>query len=347
MGRRQKRWGAGTHSVFLRDISQDQRNRKSEDTYVPKKGKIVETPIKGGEKKRTRLDTSRRTPTDSRDEELARSAAKRQTEKVERQKYKDDLIDKIREKQLVQKALRDNQLEARMSKMAHPSSQSGLTTNQIAKFTAINENWTPENPKTREKTDESGSEVCVGTMAGAEEESDEADEAQKDTTSESDPELLRGEVFEEEHELEPAFESSEHEDYETREYSPSPERDVTFTPEKPISKTARKNSRRRRNQKIYKDKEHYEETKKRIGLKRRIGRDTKNPHLRLGPVAKNERRPPTTSTEILSDSDERAGRRPDGGQEKKKRRRESQESVEEIDSQGRKMSRAINKYQRN
>ena len=337
-----KRWGAGTHPVFLRDISQDQRNRKSEDTYVPKKGKIVETPKRGGEKKRTRLDTPRRTPPDSRDEELARSAAQRQTDNVQRQKHRDDLIDKIREKQL----------EARMSKMEHPSSQSGgdqprLTTSQIAKFTAINENWTPENPKKRDKTDESETEVCVGTVAGAEEEREEADEGPKETTSESDPELLRGEEYEEEYEPEPAFESSEHEDEETRENSPSPEREVTFTPEKPISKTARKNSRRRQNQKIYNDQKHYEETKKRIGLERRIGRNTKNPHLRLGPATKNQRRPPTSSTEILSDSDARAGRRPDDGQEKKKRRRESQESVEEIDSQGRKMPRAINKYQRN
>ena len=311
---------------------------------MPKKGKIVETPKRGGEKKRTRLDTPRRTPPDSSDEELARSAAQRQTDNVQRQKHRDDLIDKIREKQL----------ESRMSKIEHPSYQSGedqprLTTSQIAKFTAINENWTQDNPKMRNRTDESDTEVCVGTVAGAEEETEEADEGPKETASESDPELLRGEEYEEYYELEPAFESSEHEDEdmrETRENSPSPERDFAFTPEKPISKTARKNARRRQNQRIYKD-EHYEETKKRIGFERRIGRNKKNPHLRLGPATNNQRRPPTSSTEILSDSDARAGRRPDGSQKTKKRRRESQESVEEIDSQGRKMPRAINKHQRN
>ena len=338
-----KRWGAGTHPVFLRDISQDQRNRKSEDTYVPKKGKIVETPKRGGEKKRTRLDTPRRTPPDSRDEELARSAAQRQTDNVQRQRQRDDLavvVDKIREKQL----------ESRMAKMEHPSYQSGedqprLTTSQIAKFTALNENW-----KKRGRTDESDTEVCVGTVAGAEEETEEADEGPKETASESDPELLRGEEHEEYYELEPAFESSEHEDEdmrETRENSPSPERDFAFTPEKPISKNARKNARRRQNQRIYKDQKHYEETKNRIGLERRIGRKKKNPHLRLGPATDNQRRPPTSSTEILSDSDARAGRRPDGSQKTKKRRHESQESVEEIDSQGRKMPRTTNKYQRN
>ena len=187
-------------------------------------------------------------------------------------------------------------------------------------------------------------------MAAAEEETEEADEGPKEAASESDPEILRGEEYEEDYEQEPAFESSEHEDedmLETRENSPSPERDVTFTPEKPISKTARKNARKRQNQKIYKNQEHYEETKKRIGLERRIGRNKKNPHLRLDPATKNQRRPPTSSTEILSDSDARAGRRPDGSQKTNKRRRESQESVEEIDSQGRKMPRTTNKYQRN
>jgi hypothetical protein len=342
-----KRWGAGTHPIFLRDISQDQRNRKSEDTYVPKKGKIVETPKRGGEKKRTRLESPRRTTPDSRDEELAKWAAQQQTDNVLRQKHRDDLIDKIRVKQL----------EKRISKMEHPSYQSGedqprLTTSQITKFTAINENWTSDNTKKRARTDESDTEVCVGTVAAAEEETEEADEGPKEAASESDPEILRGEEYEEDYEQEPAFESSEHEDedmLETRENSPSPspERDVTFTPEKPISKTARKNARKRQNQRIYKDQEHYEETKKRIGLERRIGRNKKNPHLRLDPATKNQRRPPTSSTEILSDSDARAGRRPDGSQKTKKRRHESQESVEEIDSQGRKMPRTTNKYQRN
>ena len=241
-----------------------------------------------------------------------------------------------------------------MSKMEHPSYQSGedqprLTTSQIAKFTAINENWTPDNTKKRVRTDESDTEVCVGTVAAAEEETEEADEGPKEAASESDPEILRGEEYEEDYEQEPVFESSEHEDEDIRENSPSPspERDVTFTPEKPISKNARKNARKRQNQKIYRNRENYEETKKRIGLEKRIGRKKKNPHLRLDPATDNKRRPPTSSTEILSDSEARAGKRPDGSQKTKKRRHESQESVEEIDSQGRKMPRTTNKYQRN
>ena len=232
-----------------------------------------------------------------------------------------------------------------MSKMAHPSYQTPgedqprLTTRQIAKFTAINENWTQDKPKEDGKAEESDTEA-EGTK--------EADEDPKEAASESDPELLRGEDYEEDSELDPAFESSEHEYEDTHENSPPPERDVVFSPEKPISKTARKNARRRKNQKIYKDQEQdYEETKKRIGIDRRIGRNKKNPHLRLGPATNNQRRPPTSSTEILSDTDARAGRRPDGNREKKKRRRGSQESVEEVDSQGRKLPRAITKHQRN
>ena len=197
---------------------------------------------------------------------------------------------------------------------------------------------------------ESDTEECVGTVAGVEEGTKEADEDPKEAASESDPELLRGEDYEEDSELDPAFESSGHEYEDTQENSPSPERDVVFSPEKPITKPARKNARRRRNEKIRKDREDredYEETKKRIGIDRRIGRDKKNPHLRLGPPTNNQRRPPTSSTEILSDSDARAGRRTDGNREKEKRRRGSQESVEEVDSQGRKLPRARTKHQRN
>ena len=308
---------------------------------MPKKDRIAETPKRGGEKKRTRLDTSRRTPTKPREEELARTAAQKQTDKVQQQKRKDDLIDKIREEQL----------KARMAKMAHtsykPPGEPRLTTRQIAKFTAINENWTQDTPNKDGRTEESDTEVCVGNVAGVEEGMKEADEDPKEATSESDPEFLRGEDYVEDSELDPAFESSGHE-YE--ENSPSPERDVVFSPEKPITKTSRKNARRRKNLKAHKAREEeqdYEETKKRIGFDRRIGRNKKNPHLRLGPPTNNQRRPPTSSTEILSDSDARAGRRPDSNREEKKRRRESQDSVEEIDSQGRKLPRSTNKHQRN
>ena len=190
-------------------------------------------------------------------------------------------------------------------------------------------------------------EVCVGTVAGAEKEMDEAEEDLEEPAPESDPELLRGEEHEEDHMLEPDFQSSEYEDEDAQEHSPSPERDVTFTPEKPISKTSKRNARRRHNQRIHREQEQYEETKKRIGMERRIGRNRKNPHLRLGPETSYQKRPPTSSTEILSDSEARAGMRPDEKLEKKKRRRESQDSVEEIDSQGRKVPWAKYKNQRN
>ena len=51
------RWGRGTHSVFLRDITLEKRRRKSsdEDTNTPKKGKFADTPKRGREPKRSRL----------------------------------------------------------------------------------------------------------------------------------------------------------------------------------------------------------------------------------------------------------------------------------------------------
>ena len=334
-----KRWGASTHPVFLRDITEDSRKRKSEDAYLPKKGNHSNTPKKGGDKKRARLETHGRSPPDPRDEELARYAAQRKSDKLQEQKHKEDLIDKIREKQL----------ELRVAKMEHQQSARDepiLTTSQITKFTALNENWTPENPKSRENTEEPETEEeCVAVVAGDEKEA-EGDQEEP----ESDPELLRGNEDEENQTLEPDFQSSEFEDEDEDEQelspSPQPAREVSYTPEKSISKIARKNARRRKNNRIYKETERYEETKKRIGIGRRLGRDKKNPHLRLGPETSHQRRPPTTSTEIQSDSDERAGRRPDGKRDKKKRRRESQDSVEEIDSRGRKVPRDKNKHQR-
>ena len=49
--KKSRRWGIGTLPVFFRDITLDQRKRKtsrSEDTNVPKKDKHVDTPRRGG-----------------------------------------------------------------------------------------------------------------------------------------------------------------------------------------------------------------------------------------------------------------------------------------------------------
>ena len=86
----------------------------------------------------------------------------------------------------------------------------------------------------------------------------------------------------------------------------------------------------------------YEENKKKIDIKRRLYTKKKHPILRID----TQRRAPTSSTEILSDSEARADPRPVKHKDQSKRRRASQESVEEVDSQGRKLPKNKNKYRR-
>ena len=180
-------------------------------------------------------------------------------------------------------------------------------------------------------SEESENEECFGVYSEAESEEDEEEEL---PASESDSDGPRGRKQEEEYEVEPVFPSSNEE--ETHEPSPSPEREVTFT--QSASKNARRNARRRQQKKILRNQVQHDASKTRTDLKKKHGSERKDPFLRLGP--------PTSSTEILSDSDARAGRRPDNNNDKK-RRRESQESVEEVDSQGRKVPTNKYKYQQN
>ena len=183
------------------------------------------------------------------------------------------------------------------------------------------------------ESDESANEECFGVFSEAESVEDEEEEL---PAPESDSDGPRGSEPEEVYEVDPVFPSSNEE--EGHELSPSPEREVLFTPTKPASKNAKRNARRRIQKKILRDQLQHDENKTRTESEKKQRTERINPFQRLGP--------PTSSTEIMSDSDARAGRRPDNNNDKK-RRRESQESVEEVDSQGRKLPTNKHKYQRN
>ena len=167
---------------------------------------------------------------------------------------------------------------------------------------------------------------------------DESDEEIELPDSESEVEYLRSE--DQEHELEPEYQSSEEE--ELHEPSPSPEREVTFTPLRSTSKNAKRNMRRRQLKKTQRNQEQYNANKRKIDIKERLWSKRKHPRLRPGTQSSTPQRAPTSSTEIMSDTDARADPRPAKHHDQLKRRRESQESVEELDSQGRKVP--TNKY---
>ena len=109
-----KRWGNGTHPIFFRDITLDQRKRKpsksedtevtkrSGDTHVSRKDKHENTPRRGGDPKSKRLAPF---GSESKKEEKSRTAQ-------ERQREQDNY-----ERQRIQ--IRDEQLEARFSKREH------------------------------------------------------------------------------------------------------------------------------------------------------------------------------------------------------------------------------------
>ena len=144
--------------------------------------------------------------------------------------------------------------------------------------------------------------------------------------SESEFENLRSEY--EEQELEPDHQLSEEEELYVP--SPSPEREVTFTPLPSTTKNARRNLRRRQAKKNQQHQEHHNACGRRIEINER--HRSKRGHQK--PKRSTPPRAPTSSTEIMSDSDARANSR---HSKQPKSRRESQESVEELDSQGRKM----------
>jgi len=185
------------------------------------------------------------------------------------------------------------------------------------------------------ESDDSANEECFGVFSEAESVEDEEEELPAPESDSDDP---RGSEPEEAYEADPVFPSSNEEEEEGQELPPSPEREVLFTPMKPPSKNAKRNARRRIQKKIRRDQLQHEENKTRTESEKKQRTDRIDPFKRLGPQ--------TSSTEIMSDPDARAGRRPDNNNENKKRR-ESRESVEEVDSQGRKLPRNKQKYQRN
>ena len=331
------RWGNGTHSVFFRDITLDKRKRKSsnEDLNTPKKGKHEDTPRRGGEPKGKRLAQIRR---ESRGEERSRTV-------WQRQKEQDDF-----ERQRIQ--IKEDQLKARTAKWEHQlreekeaqekasgqqnAGPSQTKTSPVQPFRAVNEDNLQESepPGTPDLGDPEGSakseeyETEESTEVFLKGESDEEIEL---PDSESEFENLRS--GDQEHELEPEYQSSEEE--ELYEPSPSPEREVTFTPLRSTSKNAKRNLRRRQSKKKQRNQDQYNANGRRIEIKE--SHRSKRGHPKL--QGSTPQRAPTSSTEIMSDTDARADPRPS---KKLKRRRESQESVEELDSQGRKVP--TNKY---
>ena len=135
--------------------------------------------------------------------------------------------------------------------------------------------------------------------------------------SESEEENLREEDLDNELVLEPEYQSSD-EDIQVR--TPSPDREITFTP--PSTKNARRQAIKRKRKRLQRTQDQYEEQKKKTTLKRRLYGAKKSPFLRIDP-------PRTTPP-----------------RDKPKRRRESRESIEEVDSQGRKLPKNKNTHRR-
>ena len=331
------RWGNGTHSVFFRDITLDKRKRKSsnEELNTPKKGKLEDTPRRGREPKGKRLAEIRR---ESRGEDRSRTVG-------QRQKEQDDL-----ERQRIQ--IKEDQQKARTAKVEHQrreeeEAQEKANGQEIAgpsqekispvkPFRAVNEVNLQESvpPRTPDSGDLEGPTKSDGYET---EESTElflkegSDDEMVLPDSESEFENLRSEY--EEHELEPDYQPSEEEELYVP--SPSPEREVTFTPQPSTTKNARRNFRRRQAKKNQQHQDHHNASGRRIEINER--HRSKRGHQK--PKRSTPPRAPTSSTEIMSDSDARADSR---HSKQSKSRRKSQESVEELDSQGRKVP--TNKY---
>ena len=180
-----------------------------------------------------------------------------------------------------------------------------------------------------------------GRAAQSEEESEESIENVPETESEeiiltdseSEVEFLRSDEQEQENELE--YEPSEDdEEFQERTPSPSPDREVLFTPSR--STSAIRNKRRRQRKKLQREQESRHVTDR---------LDTSHPKMRLGTQKPPRQWAPTSSTEIVSDTDARAEPRPAKFHDAK-RRRESQESIEELDSQGTKVPTKKNRNRR-
>ena len=146
-----------------------------------------------------------------------------------------------------------------------------------------------------------------------------SDEEEEIPNTESEEEKLRDDEhgLDDEQMLEPEYQSSGNE--EIRDHTPSPERNVTFTPQS--TKNAKRNATRRRRKRLQKNQHQYEEQKKKTTIKKRLYGSKKSAHLRLGPPPKNTHSEKKSYPEAKADA----------------RRRDSQESIEEVDSQGRRL----------
>ena len=327
----------GSRSPFFRDITLDLRKRKressspkSEDKNPPRKDKHPETPsssqCRGGDPK-GRRPAPPGTHIESKHEERYRTAAQRQDEidRRERERIEIHLIKRdqqVAKRQKLEHQQREEE-SARENAKKKPIEFNALP---VQPFRAINEVYVQEEedpPGTPENIDTGSERFTVSET----EESTEievfpprmtSDEEAEIPNTESEEETLRDDEHENEPMLEPEYQSSDNE--EIRDHTPSPEREVTFTPQS--TKNAKRNAIKRKQKRLQKTQNRYEEQKKKTTIKKRLYGSKKSAFLRIGPPP-----PKNTHTENQTDSDAKADAR----------RRESQESIEEVDPQGRRL----------
>ena len=206
-------------------------------------------------------------------------------------------------------------------------SSSKPKTSPIIPFRAVNEPEPTDSPTPGDPdgTAESADNETEESTEVFPKESSGDDSVVPDSGAESDN--LRG--IEEDYDLEPEF---DHE-HDIQPQDDDPEREVSFTPLLPPTKNTRRNFRRRRANKKQRTQDNADKKRREINERIRSNRDKRKP---LNP----KRQARTPSTEIITDSDDRASAR---NSRKPKSRHESQESIEELDSKGRKVP--TNKYQ--
>ena len=296
-----------------------------------------DTPKRGREQKSTRLaQLGARLRKESWSEERPREERARTAWQL--QKERDD-----RESQRIQ--IKIDQQKARMAKLEHqrkededandktrdkqkPSS-SKPKTSPIIPFRAVNEPEPTDSPTPGDPdgTAESADDETEESTEVFRKESSGDDSVVPDSGAESDN--LRG--TEEDYNLEPEF---DHE-HDIQPQDDDPEREVSFTPLLPPTKNARRNFRRRRANKKQRTQDNADKKRREINERLRHKREKS----KLQSSNLRSQRAQTSSTDIMTDSDDRASTR---NSKEPKSRRESQESIEELDSKGRKVP--TNKY---
>jgi len=370
-------WGNGSQSVFFRDITLDKRKRKTskpEDTKTPKKTpkettkedtprrgvdtKKHRTPEPKTPPKKDRVEDARKTnrPAPAKSpprfgfethwEERARTVEQRQKED---DAYARDLIKVKKEQAEARKAKHEHQRKEEEEAQERARRNAPTKTPSIRPFRAVNEeNMHREEPPPTRTLHDSLHAMTKEQLIASYKEMINVNESEDSANEEgfggySDHESLEdGEAeypapepdsegperseTEEVHGVDPVFEEEEA----GYDLPPSPEREVLFTPMKPPTKNAKRNARRRILKNIRQRQQEHEENKSRAES------DHKQKTGRVSALSARRLEPLTTSTELMSDSDSKAGRRSDNNNDNK-RRRESQESVEEVDSLGRKL----------